>query len=85
MESPPASLQLSVSSSCSISTAHRVPVAPRGELLHTSHVPVFMSSDLVFAAAAQGTPLNCPALEASGGAYIHESHGNVTIRKTILY
>lgn len=38
-----------------------------------SGAPVSMSGDLVFATAAQGTPLDCLALEASGrgGRYLH--------------
>lgn len=50
-----------------------------------SGAPVSTSGDLVFAAAAPGTPLDCLALEASGGgAQIYGSHGNVTIRKTVF-
>lgn len=44
----------------------RVPVFPRGEILHTSDAPVFISSDLIFAATTQEAFFDCLALDARG-------------------
>ena len=60
----------------------RVPVAPRGELLHTSAALVFTPGDTVSVATIQ-IPLDLLALEVRE-ACDPGSHGAITIRETAL-